>query len=150
MVHDEDHAPADAGFLKPPQNAVQRNDSCKHPGKLIVHFQRHGHDKSGAIVGADGQRIAAEHQRLQRRRKRALQRLADKGILVRLEVAGSSALGFLADCGQIQNIWIAGDEIFEHAGHLRGARGVVHFINQVSKRQNLPLADQLLVEVGVE
>ena len=67
VVHDKDDAPADAGFLQPPQDSVQRHDRRKHAGKLIVHFQRHGHDKRGPVLRADRQRIAAKHQRLQRR-----------------------------------------------------------------------------------
>ena len=150
VVHDEDHAPADAGFLQPPQDSVQRYDRREHPRKLIVHFQRHGHDERGPILSADRQRIAAKYQRLQARCERALQRLADKWILVRLEVAGPGALGVLAHGGQVQNVGIAGDEIFKHAGHLGSARGIVDLVGQVRERQNLPFADQLLVEVGVE
>ena len=82
--------------------------------------------------------------------KRALQRLADEGILVRLEISGAGTLGVLAHRGQVHNVWIAGDEIFKHAGHLRSAPGVVDFVGKVRKRQNLPLADQLLVEVRVK
>ena len=53
--------------------------------------------------------------------KGALQRLADEGVLVGAEVAGAGALGVLADGGQVQNVGIAGDEIFEQAGDLRSA-----------------------------
>ena len=150
VVHHEHDSAAHAGFLKPPENPVQRNDGGQHSGKLIVHFQRHGHHESGAVLGADRQRVAAEYQGLQRRRKRSLQRLGHKGILVRLEIAGAAALGFLAHRGQVQNVWIAGDEVLEHPGHLRGVLGGVDLIDQAGERQNLAFADELLVEVGVE
>ncbi len=117
---------------------------------MIVHLQWHGHDERGPAFGADGQGIAAKHQRLQARCECALQRLAHEGVLVRLEVAGASACGVLAHRGQIQNVGIAGDKIFKHAGQLWRPLGILYFIDQIRERQNLPLADQLLVEVGVE
>ena len=150
VVHDEDDPAAHAGLLKPPQDTVQRYNGRQHSGKLFVHLQGHGHDESGAILGADGQGIAAEHQGLQRGRERALQSLGHKGILIRLKIAGAIALGILAHCGQIQNIRIAGNEVLQHSRHLWGVLGRVDLIDQACKRKNLAFADQLLVEIRVE
>ena len=117
---------------------------------MIVHLQRHCHHEGRAVLGADRQRVAAEYKGLHGRRKCPLQRLGHKRILIRLGVSGPAALGVLAHRSQVQNVWIAGDKIFENPGHLRSALSVVDLINQARERQNLPFADELLVEVCVE
>ncbi len=63
--------------------------------------------------------------------ERALQRFAYEGVLVRLEVAGAGAGGVLAHGGQVQNVGVAGDKIFKHAGQLRRPLRVVHFVDQI-------------------
>ncbi len=133
------------------QDAVQRNDGGQHSGKLIVHLQRHGHDECRAVLGADGQRVAAEDQGLQRRGERALQRLGYKGVLVRpgncprrcpwLPCPRRSDTGY-SDCWR---------RSFRGRGRLAGrSRCVVDFIDQACEGQDLPFADQLLVEIGVK
>ena len=84
--------------------------------------KRNGHDEGGAVVRAQRQRLAAKDHRLRAGRESALQRLADEGVLVGAEIAGAGALAVSADGRQVENVGIAGDEIFEQARHLR-ARG---------------------------
>src|SRR5205085_9172843 len=66
------------------------------------------------------------------------------------EVSSPGTLGVFTNGGQVQNVGIAGDEILKHASHLGSPRRVVNLVGEVRKRQDLPLTDQLLVEVGVE
>ena len=113
-------------------------------------MQRDGHDEGGPVFRSQGQRLAAKDYRLDAGGESPLQLLADEGVLVGAEIAGAGALAVLADGRQVERIGIAGDEIFEQAGYLGGADGVFNMVEQAGEGQDLPFADELLIEVGVE
>ena len=105
---------------------------------------------AGRVLRSQCQRFAAEYHRLQASGKRTLERLADEGVLVRAEVPRSRALGIRANRSQIQDIRVAGNEVLEQARHLRPSHWVIHMVEEARQGQDLALADELLIEIGVE
>jgi len=88
VVDDEHRASADAGILQAVQNGVERDHRREHAGEVVLGvLQRHRHDEGGAIIGRQGQRIAAEFNRLDAAYEGALQGLGNEGILLRAKIS---------------------------------------------------------------
>ena len=94
--------------------------------------------------------ICLRNETVERATIEFMKKIGYKGILVSLKIAGAIALGLLAHGGQIQDVWIARDEVLEYSSYLRGILGGVDLVDQARERQDLAFADELLVEVCVK